>query len=131
MPAIDLNHYNITAPIGLLTEIRDFYCDAVGLVPGARPPLRNNGYWLYAGDRAILHLSAAGKDEVRLTHVRSTLDHVAFTCVDIQAMRARLEALGIAHRDSEVPSMKLRQIFFHDPAGNGVELNFATSESDP
>ncbi len=131
MPAIDLNHYNITAPIALLDEIRNFYCDTVGLVPGTRPPLRNAGYWLYAGDRAILHLSAAGEDEERLTHVTSTIDHVAFTCVDFPAMRAKLDALGIPYRDSAVPSMKLRQIFFHDPAGNGVELNFGPSEPSP
>jgi catechol-2,3-dioxygenase len=131
VPAIDLNHYNITAPIALLTEIRDFYCDTVGLVPGARPPLRNDGYWLYAGSRAILHLSAAGENEERLTHVATTIDHVAFTCVDFAAMRAKLNVLGISHRYSEVPSMKLRQIFFQDPAGNGVELNFGTSDSKP
>jgi extradiol dioxygenase family protein len=126
VPAIDLNHYNITAPQPLLDEIRDFYCDTVGLVAGARPPLRNAGYWLYAGEHAILHLSAAGQGEERLTHVASTLDHVAFTCVDFPGMRARLDARGIAYRSSEVPSMRLRQLFFQDPAGNGVELNFAT-----
>lgn len=128
MPAIDLNHYNITAPIALLDKIRDFYCDTVGLVPGQRPPLRNAGYWLYAGGRAILHLSAAGENEKRLTHVSTTIDHVAFTCVDLPAMRARLDALGIRYRVSEVPATKLRQLFFHDPAGNGVELNFGATE---
>jgi glyoxylase I family protein len=126
VPATDLNHFNITAPAALLEAIRDFYCDTVGLVQGARPPLRNDGYWLYAGGRAILHLSAAGEGEERLTHVRSTIDHVAFTCADFPAMRARLDALGIRYRDSTVPAMRLRQIFFQDPAGNGVELNFAT-----
>lgn len=128
MPATDLNHYNITAPIALLDKIRDFYCDTVGLVVGDRPPLRNDGYWLYAGNRAILHLSAAGEGEERMTHVTSTIDHVAFTCVDFSAMRARLDARGITYRNSDVPSMKLRQIFFRDPAGNGVELNFGTNE---
>ena len=126
MPAIDLNHYNITAPIALLDKIRDFYCDTLGLVQGKRPPFRFGGYWLYAGDRAILHLSAAAEGEQRLTHVASTLDHVAFTCVDFAAMRDRLDQLKIPHRDSEVPAMKLRQMFIQDPAGNGVELNFAT-----
>jgi catechol 2,3-dioxygenase-like lactoylglutathione lyase family enzyme len=129
MPAIDLDHYNITAPRALLDEIRDFYCDSVGLVPGARPPLRNDGYWLYAGNRAILHLSAAGDNETRLTHVATTIDHVAFACVDFAAMRAKLKTLGISHRYSEVPSMQLRQLFFQDPAGNGVELNFGPGES--
>ena len=131
MPAIGLTHYNITAPMKLLTQIRDFYCTTLGLVAGVRPSLRNDGYWLYAGDRPILHLSAAGETEERLTNVSTTIDHVAFTCVDFPAMRAKLDTLGIQHRYSEVPSMQLRQIFFRDPAGNGVELNFGSSDSAP
>jgi catechol-2,3-dioxygenase len=40
-------------------------------------------------------------------------------------MRARLDAHGLAYTVSDVPLRQQRQLFFEDPAGNGVELNFS------
>lgn len=125
MPAIGLNHINLSAPDPLLKELRDFYCDLAGLAEGERPPFESFGYWLYAGDSPVLHLSAAGDDEARLTGVKTTVDHVAFTCTDFDAMRARLDARGLPYTVSDVPLRRQRQLFFEDPAGNGVELNFS------
>ncbi|HWU83277.1 MAG TPA: hypothetical protein VN063_07285, partial [Methylophilaceae bacterium] len=68
-------------------------------------------------------------DEVRMTHVETTLDHVAFTCTDFAQTRARLERMGIAYGQREVAATGIRQLFFKDPAGNGIEFNFAASES--
>lgn len=125
MPAIGLNHYNIRAPKPLLKELRDFYCDLVGLVEGERPPFKSFGYWLYAGSSAVLHLSAAGDDEARATSLKTTFDHVAFSCTDFDAMRANLDARGLVYTLADVPLRQQRQLFFDDPAGNGVELIFA------
>ncbi|MFZ1994628.1 MAG: hypothetical protein WAU75_11010, partial [Solirubrobacteraceae bacterium] len=36
---------------------RDFYERAVGLRTGKRPSLPFQGYWLYAGDTACLHIA--------------------------------------------------------------------------
>ena len=57
-----------------------------------------------------------------------TFDHVAFTCTGLAAMRARLDALGISYRLADVPLTRQTQIFLEDPAGNGVELNFAVED---
>jgi catechol 2,3-dioxygenase-like lactoylglutathione lyase family enzyme len=122
--AIGLNHYNIRAPSPLLEELRDFYCAMVGLHVGARPAFRSRGYWLYAGDRDVLHLTQTREDEVREVGVVPTFDHVAFACEDFETMRVRLVAASVEHELDEVPLTKQRQIFFRDPAGNGIELNF-------
>lgn len=122
------NHYNLRAPRALLDELRDFYCDIVGLVEGERPAFRSFGYWLYAGGRDVLHLSECSPDEQRAIHVTTTFDHVAFTCTDFVATRARLETHGIGFGQREVAATGIRQLFFKDPAGNGIEFNFAADE---
>jgi len=125
MPAIGLNHYNLRAPRGLLEELRDFYCDVVGLKVGERPPFPSFGYWLYTGKDPVLHLVEIRAGETRATHTATTFDHAAFTCTDFAAMRAHLVKTNIEHTVQEVPLTGQKQIFFSDPAGNGVELNFA------
>ncbi|MCW3481781.1 VOC family protein [Neisseriaceae bacterium JH1-16] len=127
MPALGLDHYNLRAARPLLDELKAFYITAVGLSEGPRPPFASFGYWLYAGGQAVLHLSEARPDEPRPPNNSGTFDHVAFRCADLVAMTARLDTLGIAYRQAEVPQSGTRQLFFRDPAGNGVELNFAAA----
>jgi catechol 2,3-dioxygenase-like lactoylglutathione lyase family enzyme len=119
------NHYNLRAPRPLLDELRDFYCEIVGLYEGERPAFRSFGYWLYAGGRDVLHLSECSPDERRACHVATTFDHVAFTCTDYPATRAHLQDAGVEFGEREVAATGIRQIFFKDPAGNGIEFNFA------
>jgi catechol 2,3-dioxygenase-like lactoylglutathione lyase family enzyme len=121
---LGLNHYNIRAPSPLLEELRDFYCAALGLRVGARPQFRTYGYWLYAGEQAVLHLSRTRDGEVRQVGVVPTFDHVAFTCTDDLAMQSVLRTMAIQFAVDDAPERAQRQIFFRDPAGNGVELNF-------
>jgi extradiol dioxygenase family protein len=125
MTAIAFSHYNLRAPRPLLEELRAFYCDVVGLSVGARPPFRSFGYWLYAGDQAVLHLSESAPREDRGTEVNTTFDHAAFTCSGLSGYERKLTQRGIKYRVAQVPETRQVQLFFHDPAGNGVELNFA------
>lgn len=130
MGVLALDHYNLRAPRAMLDRLRDWYRDAIGLEVGERPPFRFHGYWLYAGARPILHLSEASAGEEHPVPGAGTFDHVAFTCSGLPAMRERLDALRIPYRIADVPLTRQRQIFLADPAGNGVELNFAASEED-
>ncbi len=125
MPVTGLNHYNLRAPREMLDRLKTFYCDIVGLREGPRPAFRSFGYWLYAGNWDVLHLSEAAPDEVRATGVATTFDHVAFTCTDPIAMEEILVLNRIEYGERFVDQTGTKQIFFHDPAGNGVELNFA------
>ncbi|GDX85877.1 diguanylate cyclase [Methylococcaceae bacterium] len=124
MNILDIDHYNLRAEPELLDKLRDFYCSVVGLRIGKRPNLRSSGYWLYAGNKAVLHLSQAKPDEIRQAHVNGTFDHVAFSCSDLQAFELHLNRLGIQYRKSQIADTMQTQLFLSDPAGNGVELNF-------
>jgi catechol-2,3-dioxygenase len=128
MPVNGFDHYNLRAPLAVLEQLREFYCEVVGLTVGERPPFRHFGYWLYAGERPVLHLSEAGAQESRSTTVRTTFAHAAFDCTDRAAYERRLTKRGIAYRVAQVPATNQVQLFFQDPAGNGVELGFDAAE---
>lgn len=128
MAVSGFNHYNLRAPRELLDQLRTFYCEVVGLQVGARPAFRSFGYWLYAGEKDVLHLSEASSDEVRQTGVLTTFDHVAFTCTDADETEKKLAQQGIDYNVRLVAATGIKQIFFRDPAGNGVEFNFAIDD---
>lgn len=123
MPIKGLDHVNLRAAPPLLKTLRDFYVEVLGLREGARP-LPSHGYWLYAEDKAILHLSAERPNEPRPADVRNTFDHIAFACSELTEFIGRLQRLNIEYRLAEPTADGHRQIFLIDPAGNGVELNF-------
>jgi len=119
-----LNHYNLRASQPLLDVLRDFYITVVGLEPGFRPPFDSFGYWLYAGGHPVVHLVEALPGEHRPIGGAGTFDHAAFSCTDEQLFRTRLAHHGIKFSCEVVPLTGELQLFFKDPAGNGVELNF-------
>ncbi|SEK67789.1 VOC family protein [Nitrosovibrio tenuis] len=129
MSAIGFNHYNLRAPRELLDELKTFYCEIVGLTQGQRPPFESFGYWLYAGDQCVLHLSQTRPDEVRHIDVATTFDHVAFTCTNRPEMEARLKHYNLPFKEGRVPSLGISQLFIKDPAGNGIELSFASNQA--
>lgn len=128
MPVAEFDHYNLRAARPVLDELKAFYCDVVGLRVGDRPPFRRFGYWLYAGDKPVLHLSEADDSETRSRSAVTTFAHAAFNCTGRADFERRLRERGIAYRTAAVPQLALAQLFFHDPAGNGVELQFDAGE---
>ena len=125
MAILGFNHYNLRAERLMMEQLKVFYRDVVGLQIGERPQLTSFGYWLYAGNKDVLHLSEAKSEEKRKENVATTFDHVAFTATDYDATIARLEKLAIKYRVREINDAGQKQIFFNDPAGNGIELNFS------
>ena len=125
-----VHHINFRVSAAEVQRLSQFYCDIVGLRVGPRPPFRSAGLWLYAGDAAIVHLvEAEGSSLPPVEERRSAIDHVAFACEGLPDAVARLAAHGIAYTVAEVPMTGEAQLFFRDPAGVGVELNFAAQES--
>ena len=129
MPAHAINHINIRAPKALVEKLRNFYQEVLGLSGGWRPPFQSKGHWLYIEDRPVVHLV---EDEmVHATGVARfpTVDHVSFSCTGLREFEELLRAKEIAFRRTEVPDTALVQLTFVDPAGNGVELQFAGSDA--
>ena len=119
-----INHYNLRADEETIEVLKDFYIEIVGLKLGHRPPFRNGGYWLYANQKDVLHLSFSTNGIVNELNVNSTFDHMAFTCQDENMYIELLTKKNIKYSIREIPEIGTRQIFFKDPAGNGIELIF-------
>jgi catechol 2,3-dioxygenase-like lactoylglutathione lyase family enzyme len=128
MPVLRFAHVNLRAPRALLDELRDFYVQVVGLQVGPRPPLKRFGYWHYAGGEPVLHLSEADPGETFATGLRTTFNHVALDAQGFRSTQARLLERGIVPRVVDDLVQGQRQLFFSDPAGNGVELSFALDD---
>jgi catechol 2,3-dioxygenase-like lactoylglutathione lyase family enzyme len=138
-----LDHCNIRT-LDLDATVR-FYTDVVDLKDGDFPGPRSMGAWLYdASDRPVVHVisidpknpeAALGRIRDRLGALggsidiesmtgTGTIDHIAFECSDYDAMVAKLTARELPFTVSDVPSIKLRQVFVNDPNGVTLELNF-------
>ena len=120
-----INHYNLRAAPEIIEKLKKFYIEIVGLKLGHRPPFNNGGYWLYANDKDVLHLSFSKNDITNELHVSSTFDHMAFTAENEMDHINVLKENNIDYIVREVPEIGTRQIFFKDPAGNGIELIFS------
>ena len=127
MAVEDLNHVNINAPQPLLDQLRDFYVAVIGLKEGWRPPVPIPGYWLYAGDKPLVHLmdASAMPGHQRQPQPAGHLDHIAFSCTDATGMEARLRAAGIPYRRNDTREFGIVQLVVTDPAGLDVELNIS------
>lgn len=123
MPVSAMNHFTILA--GDVTATIDFYADLLGLAPGPRPPFDFPGAWLYAGGQPILHV-IGGRSSTELR--AGVIDHMAFTAHGLRETLAKLRERSIAHDLRRLPGEGTWQLFFHDPNGARVELDFAADE---
>lgn len=114
-----VDHINIAT--ARLEETRAFYVGVLGLAQGVRPPFGVPGYWLYAGDRPIVHMQEA-RGPAGASNL-SALNHAAFRVTDLDALLARLKDHGVAVEIFNVPGTQVRQAFFLDPNGVRLELN--------
>ena len=117
-----LDHYNIAAPMGLLDRVRDFYVDVLGFEEGTRPDFTRPGYWLYSDGRACVHLIES--DRRSLHETQGYLDHIAFRANGLVETRARLDQYGVEYRSSYIAEFNMTQLFFFDPSGTKLEINF-------
>ena len=118
-----INHIQLVAEKDLVLNLRDFYCDVVGLTQGFRPAFERFGFWLYIGDKDVVHLITPKEGDGRSLQ-KSSFDHVAFKTGDYEGVLIRLKLLNISFEEKPIPGMAAHQIFLRDPAGNRVELNF-------
>jgi catechol 2,3-dioxygenase-like lactoylglutathione lyase family enzyme len=108
-----MDHFTIVTD--RLTETLQFYA-LFGLRAGARPAFSVPGAWLYASDQPILHvIEVPSMPEPR----RGALDHMAH------------RAQGLLAIIRTPAPFRMWQLFFEDPNGVDVELDFDPQELAP
>lgn len=114
-----------------------FYKDVLGMEEAPRPPFEFPGVWLKLNTsvgEVPLHLytdDAALNDDGTTPEGTGRIDHLAFTAHGFQEMRERCKRLGVDYRERRIPSLTLVQLFFYDPNGVQLELNFNATSEEP
>lgn len=117
-----IEHINISAPFELIKVVKVFYCELFGLHEGFRPSFTKRGFWLYEEDKALVHLTESS--ERSPTEKPGYLDHIAFQLTGLYRFKDKLERLNIRYTVDSLPEIDMTQLFFKDPAGTDLEVNF-------
>ena len=124
MAVLGMNHFTILTD-DVEATIK-FYGELLGLRAGPRPNFNFPGAWLYADNDPILHIIGGRKKSDLKAGV---IDHMACTGRDLAATLSTLKSRGIEHECRRQVGSGAWQVFFHDPNGAKVELDFDPSES--
>jgi catechol 2,3-dioxygenase-like lactoylglutathione lyase family enzyme len=121
-----MDHFTIVTD--QLDKTLAFYT-MLGLDNGPRPDFGVPGFWFYAGDHPVLHV--LGVDRMPEPR-RGTLDHMAFWAEGLIGLVERLKANRVLFGIIRVPRpYSTWQVFFDDPNGAEVELDFDPAEPAP
>lgn len=121
-----MNHFTVLASD--LDATLGFYCDLLGLRNGPRPPFGFPGAWLYCGESAVLHVVCGRPMPASPAGV---IDHMAFSASGLTENLAKLASRRIPYDLRRLPGEGAWQLFFNDPDGAKVELDFDASEPAP
>jgi catechol 2,3-dioxygenase-like lactoylglutathione lyase family enzyme len=126
MPVKGMDHFTVLTD--RLDETTSFYTELLGLEVGDRPDFNFPGAWMYCAGRPILHIVAGRPLPAERSGV---LDHMAFAASGLSETVAALRARDLKFDLRQLPGSGLWQLFFRDPNGARVELDFAASEAAP
>ncbi|MDP1674012.1 MAG: VOC family protein [Burkholderiales bacterium] len=144
MPVGRLDHYSIRTLD--IEASRRFYTGVMGFTVGFRPPFDFPGIWLYNGAQypettGVVHIIGIdphnpqglkdylGDRDPASLQGTGTVDHMAFTATGLGDMRRRLQQGDVAFRERTVPALSIHQVFFEDPSGVTIELNYPAAEA--
>jgi catechol 2,3-dioxygenase-like lactoylglutathione lyase family enzyme len=138
MPLSFMEHFLIQAED--IEATKDWYVKVLGFKIGPHPDFKFPVYWLYLGDRDVLHLTVGGSNvsenrkkylgqESQTTQGSGVIDHVAFRATDLNGVIEHLKNNKIDFKERRVDDQGLYQLFLFDPNGVKIELNFAAREA--
>lgn len=112
-----LTHITIPMPKGGEDLARDFYCGILGLRELLKPePLRLGGGLWFDVRGLELHLSVEEPGSGN-----GTDRHFGLGCGDLDGLKARIQAAGIAIEEGRPAPWK--RFFVQDPFGNRIEIH--------
>jgi catechol 2,3-dioxygenase-like lactoylglutathione lyase family enzyme len=116
MTVLGIDHVQVAAPPGCEDAARAFYGGLLGLeeLPKPEPLASRGGCWFTAGG-VELHVGV----EDPFAPARKA--HPGFVVGDLEALRARLAAAGVAIRDDDALPGAVR-FYADDPFGNRLEF---------
>ena len=121
---------------------RDWYARVLGMTPGPHPDFGFPVHWMYVGEVDIVHIgpSAKGANARQKEYLGRTsenagvgtgaIDHIAFRATGLPAMLEHLRSQGVHFTQRRANGQALVQVFFTDPNGIKIELNYDAAEAE-
>jgi catechol 2,3-dioxygenase-like lactoylglutathione lyase family enzyme len=140
MPLSHIEHFLVAADD--IDATRDWYARVLGMRSGPHPDFGFPVHWMYIGDVDVVHIgpSAKGANENQRKYLGRTsqdqgtgtgaIDHIAFRATGMRAMIEHLKAEKVAYSQRRANGQALFQLFFYDPNGIKIELNYDAGEAD-
>jgi catechol 2,3-dioxygenase-like lactoylglutathione lyase family enzyme len=140
MPISHIEHFLVAADD--IDATRDWYARVLGMRPGPHPDFGFPVHWMYLGDTDVVHIGPSAKSagENQRKYLGRTsedqgtgtgaIDHIAFRASGLRAMLEHLVREKIAFTRRRANGQALFQVFFHDPNGIKIELNYDAAEAD-
>ena len=128
MKITKLDHFNIVANAGDLERVKRFYIELLGFRDGPRPDFPFGGAWLYKNDFPLIHLAEMEGPDLEQPSLHATttgcLHHIAFDSEGLEEFKTLLEKNDVEYEHVSIKDWNIEQLFFHDPSGTRIELNF-------
>ena len=116
-----IDHVNVET--GNVDRSAKFYREVIGLKEGPRPDFDRPGFWMYAGDKPVVHIIKTAQNNKMLTGSKdASISHFALQIKNLKNARDHLDSLGIKYRTLQVPGTEIGQLFLEDPEGVLIEL---------
>jgi catechol 2,3-dioxygenase-like lactoylglutathione lyase family enzyme len=135
MPLSHIEHFLVAADD--IDATRDWYARVLGMASGPHPDFGFPVHWMYLGDADVVHIgpSARKANERQKQYLgrasqdagtgTGAVDHIAFRAAGLRAMLEHLRREGVEFTQRRANGQALQQVFFCDPNGIKIELNYA------
>jgi catechol 2,3-dioxygenase-like lactoylglutathione lyase family enzyme len=140
MPLSHIEHFLVAADD--IDATRDWYARVLGMRSGPHPEFSFPVHWMYLGEVDVVHIGPSAKNasENQKKYLGRTsqasaqgtgaVDHIAFRATGLRDMIAHLQKEKIDFQQRRANGQALFQLFFLDPNGIKIELNFDAAEAE-
>jgi catechol 2,3-dioxygenase-like lactoylglutathione lyase family enzyme len=139
MPLSHIEHFLVAADD--IDATRDWYARVLGMKSGPHPDFGFPVHWMYIGEVDVVHIGPSarmagaiqkqylGRTSQASAQGTGAIDHIAFRATGLKQMLQHLRAEGVQFTQRRANGQALFQLFFHDPNGIKIELNFDAAEA--
>ena len=121
MPLSHIEHILVAADD--IDATRDWYARILGMTSGPHPDFGFPVHWMYLGGVDVVHIGPSAK-------MAGAIDHIAFRATGLRSMLEHLKKEKVGFTQRRANGQALFQLFFHDPNGIKIELNYEASEAE-
>jgi catechol 2,3-dioxygenase-like lactoylglutathione lyase family enzyme len=140
MPLTHIEHFLVASDD--IDASRDWYARVLGMSSGPHPDFGFPVHWMYIGHVDVVHIGPSAKmaGDIQRKYLGRTsqkseqgtgaIDHIAFRATGLPEMMRHLKQEKVQFTQRRANGQALFQLFFYDPNGIKIELNYDAAEAE-